>query len=149
MGFMLATSDPWWVGNPFICHQWIPLQMWGHFLPRKRYSPASSNHQIGNLRDGCEMPQPKAAKPNIWDPATPFWTHPGCQKCDWSQGHSIQWALQGCNLSHMDLFTLKGHGPCCCNTGSDSHRVASYPTNLQTSKSHQCRVPKITLSMYR
>ena len=44
--------------------------MWGHFLPRKRYSPALLKHQIGNLRESHELPQPKAAEPDIWDPAT-------------------------------------------------------------------------------
>ena len=38
----LATSVPQWVGDGFICHQWIPSQMWGHFLSGKRYSPALS-----------------------------------------------------------------------------------------------------------
>ena len=52
------------------------LQMWGHFLPGKRYSPALSNHQIGNLSGGHELPQPKAAKPDLWDPATSFWARP-------------------------------------------------------------------------
>ena len=77
MGLALAASDPWWVVNPFIYHQQIPSQMRGHFLPRKRYSPALLNHQIGNLRESHEPPQPKAAKPDLWDPATSFWAHPG------------------------------------------------------------------------
>ena len=46
--------------------------MWGHFLPGKRYSLALSNHQIGNLRDGHELQQPKAAKADLWDAATSF-----------------------------------------------------------------------------
>ena len=45
--------------------------MWGHFLPGKRYSPAFSNHQIGNLRDGYEPPQLNAAEPDLWG------AHPG------------------------------------------------------------------------
>ena len=77
MGLALVMCDPWWVGNPFIHHQWIPSQMWGHFLPGKRYSPALSKHQTGNLRDGHKLPQPKTAKPDLWDPATSFWAHPG------------------------------------------------------------------------
>ena len=81
MGFVLAASDPWWVGDPFICHQEIPSQMWGHFLPGKRYSLAFSNHQIGILRDSHKLPQPKAAEPDLWDPATSFWPTKGCQKC--------------------------------------------------------------------
>ena len=68
-------SDPRLVGDPFIHYQQIPLQMLGHFLPEKRYSPALLNHQI--LRDGCKPPQPKAAKPDLWDPATSFRVHPG------------------------------------------------------------------------
>ena len=61
----------------------------------------------------------------------------------------IWWAHWGHNLSQVHLFTLKGCGPCHSNTGSNSHRVASYPTNLQTTKSHQLNITKITLSTYR
>ena len=86
MGLALAMSDPWWVGNPFICHQQIPSQMWGHFPPGKRYSPALLSHQIGNLRDCHEPPQPKTAKPDLWDPATSFWAHPGMPEMWPSQG---------------------------------------------------------------
>ena len=77
MGLVLATSDPQWLEDLFICNPWIPFQMWGHFLPRKSYSPALLNHQIGSLRDGHKPPQPKAAKPDLWDPATSFQAHPG------------------------------------------------------------------------
>ena len=75
-------SDPWWVGDLFVHHQQIPSQMWGHFLPGKRYSPALSNHQIGNFRDSCKLPQLKAAKPDIWDPAPSYWGHPGLGMLD-------------------------------------------------------------------
>ena len=53
----------------------------------KRYSPAFSNHQIGNLRDGHELPQPKAAKPDLWDSVTSLEPTQGCQKCDQSLEH--------------------------------------------------------------
>ena len=76
-GLVITASFPWWFGDPFICHQWIPLQMWGHFLPGKMYSPAFSNHQSGNLRDGHELPQLHNVKPDPWDPVTSFWAHPG------------------------------------------------------------------------
>ena len=55
----------------------------------------------------------------------------------------------GHDLSHRHLFVLKHCGPCHSDTGSDSCRVASYLTKLQTTKSHQLKVPKITLSTYR
>ena len=48
----------------------------------------------------------------------------------------IWWAHWGHNLSHMHYFTPKGCGLCHSDTGSDSHRVASYLTNLQTIKAH-------------
>ena len=70
-------SDPQWDGNPFIQGQQIPSEPWGHLLPGKMYSPALLNHQIGNLRDGHKLPQPKAAKPDVWYPATFFQAHPG------------------------------------------------------------------------
>ena len=40
------------------------------------HSPALLNHQIGNLRDSCELPQLNAAEPDLWDPATSIWAHP-------------------------------------------------------------------------
>ena len=76
-GLVATASYPWWVRDPFIYHQWIPLQMWGHFLPRKRYSPAFSKHKIGNSRDSHELPQLHTAEPDIWDSAISFWAHPG------------------------------------------------------------------------
>ena len=54
----------------------------GDFQPGNRYLPALSNHQIGNLRDGHELSQPKAAKPDLWDQATSFESTQGCQKCE-------------------------------------------------------------------
>ena len=76
-GLSVTASYPWWVRDPFICHQWFPLQAWGHFLPGKRCSPALLNHQSGNLRDGQELPQLHTVKPDLWDPATSFSAHPG------------------------------------------------------------------------
>ena len=76
-GLAITTSFPWWVRDPIMHHQQIPLQMWGYFLPGKRYLPAFPNHQIGNSRDNHELPQLHAAKPDLWDPATSFWAHPG------------------------------------------------------------------------
>ena len=74
---VVTTSCPWWGSNLFIHHQHIPLQMWGHFPPGKRYSAAFSNHQSGNLRDGCKLPQFHTVKPNLWDLAMSFGAHPG------------------------------------------------------------------------
>ena len=67
---MLAMSNPKWVGYPFNHHQQTPLQLWGHFQPGNRHLPALSNHQIGNLRDGHEMSQPKATEPDLGDYVT-------------------------------------------------------------------------------
>ena len=77
---MLATFNPWWVGDPFNCHQWNPSQSWGHFQPGNRYSPTSSNHQTGNLWASHKLPQPKAAEPDLWDHAISFKSTQGCQK---------------------------------------------------------------------
>ena len=41
-GLAVTASFPQWVGDPLICHQWIPSQMWGHFLP-------------GNRADNCDI----------------------------------------------------------------------------------------------
>ena len=49
---------------------------------------------------------------------------------------SIQWAHRGRDLSRVCYFTPKGCSPCHSDTGSNNHRVASYPTDLQTTKAH-------------
>ena len=93
-GLAITMSFPQWVGDLFICHQWIPLQMWGHFLPGKRYSPAFLNNQSGNLRDGHELPQLHIVKPDLWDPATSFWAHPGDVLCSWKHDSRFNtWTL--------------------------------------------------------
>ena len=35
-GLAVTASYPQWVRDLFICHQWIPLQTWGEFLPGKQ-----------------------------------------------------------------------------------------------------------------
>ena len=58
-----------------------------------------------------------------------------------------QWAHSGCNLSYSVLIHSEGLWSLSVHdTGSNRHRVASYPTNLQTTKAYQLKVPKITLS---
>ena len=150
MGFALAASDPWLVGDPFICHQQIPLETWGHFLPGKKYSPALSNHQIGNLRDSHKQPQPKASRQDHWDPATSFWAHPGMPEM-WlflgtldGLGGLTKVMIYPAYANSLQRIVVLKHS----DTGSDSHRVTSYLTNLQRTKAHQLKVPKITLSTY-
>ena len=67
----------WWMWWGTTKCLWIfsPLQMWGHFLPGRRYSPALLNHQTGNLREGHKLPQSKAARP--WGSCNFFWAYPG------------------------------------------------------------------------
>ena len=131
----VATSYPWWVRDLFICHQQIPLQTWGHFLPRKRYSPAFLNHQIGNLRDGCELPQLHTAKSDLWDSATSFWAHPGMPENVTNTG--MLNGLVGSPKSWFILcaqFAPKDCSPCHYNTGSKGCRVVSYLVNSQATK---------------
>ena len=66
---MLAVSNSWCVRDPFKATSGFLCRPEGHFWPGKRYSPALSNHQISNLRGSCDLPQPKAAKPDLWDGA--------------------------------------------------------------------------------
>ena len=79
-GLVVTVSFPQGVRYPFIWHQQIPSQKWGHFLPGKRYSPAFLNHQSGNLRDGCELPQLHTVEPDLWDPSLLCKPTQGCQK---------------------------------------------------------------------
>ena len=76
-GLAVTMSYPQWVRDLFICHQQIPMQTWEHFLPGKSYSTAFSNHRSGNLRDGHKPSELHTAKPDLWDPATSSWAHPG------------------------------------------------------------------------
>ena len=62
-------SNSQWVRYLYNCHQWNPSQAWTALLTWDRYLPASSNHKISNLRGGHKTPQPKAAKPDLWDGA--------------------------------------------------------------------------------
>ena len=115
-GLAVTASYPLWVRDPFIHHQWIPSQTWGHFLPGKRYSPAFLNHQIGNLRDSCKLPQLHTAEPDLRDPATSLWTHPWMPENVTKHGDT-EWVSRltkviiypMCTNSHlkiMDLATL-------------------------------------------
>ena len=135
-GLAVSTSYPWWVGDPFIHHQQIPLQMGGHFLPGKRYSLALSNHQIGNLRDGHKPPHLHTAEPDLWDPATSFSGPPrDARKCDSSWGSWMDWWVhQSHDLSHMHQLTLKNCGPCHSNTGFKQIWGVSYLANPQATE---------------
>ena len=74
--------------------------------------------------------------------------HAWMYMCDGCWGHWMDWwANQSSDLSHMHQFTAKGCSPCCSDIGSEGYKVANYPVNLQTTKSNQLRVPKITLGM--
>ena len=96
--FVLAMSNPQWVGDLLNCHKWNPLQVWRHFQPGHRYLPALSNHQIGNLRDGCKPSQPEAAKPDLWDYGAFYEPTQGCQKCD---------SLWGCWMDSVHSLRLQ------------------------------------------
>ena len=55
--------------------------------------------------------------------------------CDQSWGYKMDWwAHQSHDLSQICQFALKDCGPCCTDTGSKGHRVASYPVSLQATK---------------
>ena len=87
---VVLLSHLWWKSPIFpgniesqggqICELEIHLSTTNRFLHRcvdnsylgKRYSPAFSNHQSGNLRDGHDPPQLHTLKPDLWDPATSF-----------------------------------------------------------------------------
>ena len=132
---VVTVSYPWWVGDLFIHNQQIPSQMWGHFLPGKRYSPAFLNHQIGNLCDGHELPQLHTAEPDLWDPATSFWAYPGMPENVMSTG--MLNGLVGSPKSWFILpapFASKDCSPCHSNTRSEGYRVASHLVNLQATK---------------
>ena len=141
-GLAVTAFNPWWVRDPLICHQQIPLQTCGHFLPGKRYSPAFLNHHIGNLRESHELPQLHTAEPDLWDPATSFWAHPGMPEnmtihgdAGWIGGLTPKSQF----ILHVQL-TPKDCYPCHSNTGSEGYRVVSYLVNLQAhwSKLTQC-----------
>ena len=112
-GLVVTASFPWQVGSLFIHHQWIPLQTWGHFLPGKRYSPAFSSHQSGNLRDSHKLPWFHTVKPDLWDPATSLWAHPGMPEnvtfhwdAGWIGGLTKVMIYPMCTNSHWKIAVL-------------------------------------------
>ena len=134
-GLVVTTSFPQWVGEPFICHQQIPLQTWGHFLPGKRYSQAL-NHQIGNSRDSHKLPQLHAVKPDLWDPDTSFWAHPGMPEnvtflgdAGWIGGLTKVVIYPMCTNLHWKIVVLAT--PIQSLRG---YRVASYPVTCKQLK---------------
>ena len=135
-GLAVTASYPQWVRNPFICLQQIPMQMSGHFLPEERYSPAFSNHQSGDLRDGHELPQLHTVKPDLWDPTTSYQAHPEMsESVTLPQGCWMdQWACQSCDLSHMYQFAPKDCGPCCSHTGFKWIQGVSYLASSQATE---------------
>ena len=135
-GLAVTMSFPWWVWNPFICHQQIPLQMWGHFLPGKKVltslpvtpewwfkgwsQTATTPHCLTRPLRSCHLflsPPRDARKYN------------SSQWCwmDW-------WAHQSRNLSCMHQFAPKDCGPCHSDTGFEWIQGASYLVNLQATK---------------
>ena len=135
-GLAVTASYPWWVRNPFIYHQWIPTQPWGHFLPGKRYSPAFLNHQSGNLRDGCKLPQLLTVKPDLWDPTTSYWAHPGMQEnvtlfrdAEWAGGFTKVMIYPVCANPHWKIVVLAA-----LILGSSGSREVSYLPSSQATK---------------
>ena len=96
------------------------------------YLPALSNHQISNFRGGCELPQPKAAKPDLWDCA--FLSPPRDAKMCQGDAGRFQWAHWGHNSYQKCNSTPHGCGPCFSNTRSDEFRVMSYPADTQATQ---------------
>ena len=102
-GLVVTVSYPWWVRYQFICHQWIPSQMWGQFLSGKKV--------LTNLLE----PPVWQFKGWLWTATAPHcWTRPlgsyhfflspprNARKCDHSPGHWVDWwAHQSHDLSHV------------------------------------------------
>ena len=138
-GLAVTTSYPQWVANPFICHQRIPMQMWGHFLPGKRYLPSFSNHQSANLRDGCKLPQFHTVEPDPWDSTASFClfqAHPGMPEnvtslgdAGWIHGLTKVTIYPTCVDSHQKNAVLATPIP-----GSSGSREVSYLASLQATK---------------
>ena len=119
---VLATSNSQWVGDLFNHHQQTPLRHGGHFWPGNRYLPALSSNQITNLRGSHKLPQPRAAKTDLWE-YTISWAHPEmAKKCCGDSGW-FWWAHWGHTLSHMCKTTPKSSGPCLSNTRFNRCRV--------------------------
>ena len=135
-GLVVTMSYSQWVGNPFTCYQQIPTQMWGHFLPRKRYSPSFSNHQNGNLRDGHKLPQLHTVEPDFWYPTTSFWAHPGMPEngtllkdAEWTSGLAKVVIYPTCTNLHWKIAVLATLIP-----GSSGSMEVSYLASLQATE---------------
>ena len=89
------------------------MQMWGHFLPEKRYSPAISNHHSDDLRDSHELPQLHTVKTDLWDPTTSFQAHPGMAEnvthlgdAEWTGGLTKVMIYPTCTNLHQKIVVL-------------------------------------------
>ena len=142
-GLVGTASFPWWVRDPFICHQWIPLQMWGHFLPGKRYSPAFLNHQSGDLRDVHDLPQLHTVEPHLQDSATSFWAHTGMPEnvtilrdAGWIDGLTKVSIYLVCTNQHQKIAVLATLILDLSGSG-----VVSYPVTCKQQKQTNVRFP--------
>ena len=114
------------------------MQMWGHFLPGKRYSPNFSNHQSGNLRDGHELPQLHTVEPEIWDPTTSYQVHPGMPEnvtlpgdAEWTCGFTKVTMYHICANLHQKVVVLATPIPSSSGSREVSYLASSQATEVK------------------
>ena len=132
----VTTYFPQWVRDSFICHQQIPLEMLGHFLPGKKV--------LTSLLEPTEW----QFKGQSWTTTAQhcqtrplgsyhFFLGPSrdARKCDLAQWCWVDWwSHQSCDSSHVCLSAPKDCGPCCSNTGSKWIQGGKLPSYLQATE---------------
>ena len=81
-GLVVTALNSWWVGGPFIHHKQALSHTWKMLPTWEGVSNCLINHQISNLRDGHELLQLWAAKPDLWDCL--LWAQPGMPQMSWA-----------------------------------------------------------------
>ena len=132
---VVMTLFPWWVGNLFIHHQWIPSQMWGHFLPGEKV--------LTSILKPVEWQFKGELQTNT---ASYCWTRP---LGSWHFFSSPPRDPRKCNLYEgcwMDWWAHQRHDLSCANQhqkivvlatliqGLSGSRVVSYPVTYKQQK---------------
>ena len=131
--FALTTSLTCWLRLCLYTTNGVPLQMWGHLLPRKRQSLTSLNHLIWQFKGWSWSITAPTAKPDFQDSSTLYWAHPGTPEM-WqvTQGHA-RWigglSHQSSNLSCLCNLLQKIVICAYSDTRFEGIQVVNYPAN--------------------
>ena len=105
---------------------------------RKKVLTTFLNHQSGHLRDSHELPQLHTVEPDLWDPTTSYWAHPGMPEnvtllgdAEWTSGLSKVMIYPIYANSHPKIAVLAALIPGSSGSGEVSYLVSSQATKAK------------------